>query len=1791
MAPGLRELHRMERFYTNTLANAKQFMTDYDSEQHSGQLEGWKQRVDGLFQKFEANRLAIELLEEDQDEDAKGGDDDAKSVADEKHRVIHQRFELDYVLVSSFIANEIRKLALATPSNPPPQVAGQSRVKLPEVKLPTFDGTISEWITFRDSFKSLIDSNQQLTPFDKFSYLVASLTKDAKKVVESIELSAANYPVAWQLLEKRFENKKLILKTYLDALFAIDPMKRESYESLMRLVDDFERNLSMIDKMGVPTGGWSVLLAHMLCSRLDPSTLKQWESHYRSTDVPEYKDIIAFLQGHLSVLQSLPPSKSHSSESNKPDQQRPSKSKINTVHAVTSPATSSCPFCSKSSHSPFKCEFFQGLAVSQRFDLVKKKNLCINCFSPSHMLRSCSSSSCRVCNQKHHTMLHQSPNDRSTTPSKPTTPPVSRSSLVPPENPPASPNQSASQSQPTLSSSLENPKPSSSGTSLVSTTVVDAPRSAPATVLLQTAIVKVFSTNGHIQWARALLDPASQLNLITESLVQRSKLHRYQCHQEIGGVGNSAIVSSHAVLIQIGSHCTDFSVEQRCHILKKITRDLPSRSLDASAWTLPSNIILADPKFHEPGPIDLLLGMELYYDLLLEGFTKLGPEKPILQNTVFGWVASGKIGSSLPDRTPTVAHVCSKQPLDELISRFWEIESCWSPSTQSIEEAACEDHFAAHTFRDDSGRFVVTLPKQPSVLAQLGSSKEIATKRFLALERRHDDNPKLKEAYTAFIEEYHQLGHMRELDCSGTSSPAALSYYLPHHGVEKADSTTTKLRVVFDASCRTDSGVSLNQALMVGAVVQDDLFAIHLRFRMHRIAIIADIEKMYRQIRIHPSDYPLQRILWRSSSSEPLRTFELVTVTYGTASAPFLATRCLKELSIQGADNYPHASLVLGKDFYVDDMLTGVDNEEDGTELSSQLQELLQSAGFSLRKWASNSPAVLSNIPAKNRDERSVFALDSLSSPIKTLGILWNPSTDTYSYAVPEWSKEAVITRRVVASDTAKLFLPLGLLGPVVVLAKIFIQYLWQTTVSWDEPLTLEQQQYWSEFRDSLEDITSISIPRWAAFAHNPVVVELHGFCDASEKAYGACLYIRTVSSDGTISARLLAAKSKVAPTGKSKKQTTLTLPRLELSSALLLAHLYHKVTESVELKTKSFFWTDSMIALCQIRSPPARWKTFVANRVSEIQRLTVGGTWAHVPGAENPADIISRGMSPAQLKDTPAWWNGCQWLSQPSRFWPPINRPIPEDLPSTELEERSVSLPVQATQSSEIFECRSSFSSLVRVVAFLHRFRHNSSPRNRTARKGGPLSTLELNNATKTLVKLAQQEAFGADILAITSKGQVSSNSALKSLAPILVDGILRVGGRLRHAAISEDRKHPMILPARHTLTERILVHYHLKNLHAGPQLLVACVREKYWPLRIRNLARKVVHSCVNCFRCKPTNLEQLMGDLPPERVTPTLPFLNTGVDLCGPFQFRKLPRAPPVKCYVAIFVCLVTKAAHVELVYDLSTAAFLAALQRFVARRGRPGLIQCDNATNFKGAAKELAQLRKQFYDQQHQAEVISTCADDGTEFRFIPPRSPNFGGLWEAAVKSFKKHLRATIGNSVLSQDEFVTLLARIEACLNSRPLTALSADPNDLEVLTPGHFLVHRPLTAFPEPNLSEVPRNRLDRWQTNQELLRRVWKRWTIDYLSGLHPRTKWTQQRNNIEIGTLVLVKEDNLPPLKWRYGRIIRVCRGTDNNIRVVVVRTADGEYTRSISKICVLPVRQPALNDAGSINPNSED
>jgi len=404
--------------------------------------------------------------------------------------------------------------------------------------------------------------------------------------------------------------------------------------------------------------------------------------------------------------------------------------------------------------------------------------------------------------------------------------------------------------------------------------------------------------------------------------------------------------------------------------------------------------------------------------------------------------------------------------------------------------------------------------------------------------------------------------------------------------------------------------------------------------------------------------------------------------------------------------------------------------------------------------------------------------------------------------------------------------------------------------------------------------------------------------------------------------------------------------------------------------------------------------------------------------------------------------------------------------------------------------------------------------------------------------------------------------------------DNIIRVGGRLQNSPLSLGERHCIVLPSKHIVTFMIINYYHLKFLHVGSNNLLYHVRRKFWPLNGRNLTRKVVHNCTICFKNKPILTSQIMGNLPKERVTPTFPFNNCGVDFCGPFyiKFKNQRKGVLNKIYVSVFVCLVTKAIHLDFVSDLTSKAFIACLKRFFGRRGKSANMFSDNGKTFVGTNVELKKLYKIIKSDE---SLISYFNDEHIEWHFIPPKSPNFGGLWESCVKSFKFHLRRVAGNANLTLEEFLTLLIEIEAVLNSRPLTPLTPDFDNFETLSPGHFLIGRPVTSIVEPQLIDVRENRLTRWQRVSWLSQHIWRLWKRNYLNNLQQRQKWKFSKDNVEIGSLVVIKNDTLPGTKWLTGRIVDVFYGDDDKIRVVNLKLPDGKIIRrNVRQIGLLPV-----------------
>lgn len=445
-------------------------------------------------------------------------------------------------------------------------------------------------------------------------------------------------------------------------------------------------------------------------------------------------------------------------------------------------------------------------------------------------------------------------------------------------------------------------------------------------------------------------------------------------------------------------------------------------------------------------------------------------------------------------------------------------------------------------------------------------------------------------------------------------------------------------------------------------------------------------------------------------------------------------------------------------------------------------------------------------------------------------------------------------------------------------------------------------------------------------------------------------------------------------------------------------------------------------------------------------------------------------------------------------------------------------------------------------------------------------------------LIKNEQEKYFNQELECL--KNGKCVKGSLQSLHPFIDGmGFLRVGGRLHHSDIPYAQKHQIFLPKNSHVTNCIIISEHERLLHAGSKLLLSNLNQKYWITNGLLYVKKIIHKCIVCFRQKATASKQLMGSLPAGRVTAmSRPFEMVGVDFAGPINVKlsRVRRSVTGKGYICVFVCFATKAVHLELASDLTADSYLACLRRFISRRGLPKEIYSDNASNFKGARNQLTELYKLQSSQDHQSKVHHFTSQKGIDFHFIPSYSPTFGGLWEAAVKSTKYHLKRVLQSQLLTYEQISTVLIEIECVLNSRPLIPLSSsDVNDYSYLTPGHFLIGNALTMYPEYNVQDVPSNRLKYWQLCTQIKQSFWKLWYKNYLNTLQNRPKWLNVSPNVKIGTLVILKEDNIPIMDWPMARIVNVFPGHDGHVRAVEVKTSNGKrHKRSILKICVLPI-----------------
>ena len=1687
-------------------------------------------------------------------------EDDFPSEAYRLSRTKTRAYYYECISLSKQISRQPDSAPIASTSNSfsGGNITVESRMSdnLPKINIPIFEGNILDWPKWRDTYVSVIHSNEQLSLTHKFHYLSTSLRGLASNVINHIKIQADSYGLAWTALTEAFDNKRMLANAYLNQILSFKPLSgKPTVDSLKSFMNKISDNIATFKLLNIPDEG-DFLLFYLAVRCLDASTREQFEVANKHVAFPTFDLLNKFIKDRCLALQF-----SQCISSTSVDQDIPGKRDVkpikpsfkafvakdqnftNKYSASNQNNTKRCFICQSNIHPLRECPVFKSASVEKRHDFIKNWKGCRNCLANNHSTHHCESTwRCKECSGKHNSLLHFPK-------------PVGVNNY----------------GQQNVDENVHQPSTSFAGTlSAVSNKHLTPtePR-----VILGTIIAEFKNIQGQFVSFRGLVDCGSEHSFITIKCVNKLGLTFEPTSKTISGIGETIFegakgrVSCH--MRPKNQSASIFNFE--AIVVRNITGYLPSINVPAICATKFSKYDLADPHFWRPGPIDFLLGADLYANVISGGPITIEQHLPKMFPSIFGNIIMGPIidqGSSNPYINSLLV-TKSNDDLNENLSKFWELEEVpCSKQVLAPEEEWCENHFIETHRRSATGQYVIQLPFKSDV-PDLRESGHTALKRFHNLEFKLKKNENLYSQYRDFMIEYVQLDHM-----SPTISNS--SYIIPHHAVTKEDRNKIKLRVVFDASAKTREG-SLNEFLHAGPKLQNDIRNILLNWRTHAVVIVADIVKMYRQIIVNEKDRCFQHIYWRDDPSDALQKFELKTLTYGMTCSPWLALRVLKQLIKDEGSPYPNASNIITHDIFIDDVVSGAKTVTEALKFQSELIDLLNKGGFELKKWASNNKKVLEKVNDNNNSSEPISFIHETEPTLKILGLIWFPDEDCFSYRI-KIEQPLIFTKRRILSLVASLYDPLCFLAPTTILMKHFIQLLWKANVGWDDTIPSEIQKSWIQIIHELPLLSKLRIPRFVCDNHPSTSYQLIGFADASSKAYCATIYIRIIQSD-KISVHLLTSKTRLAPV------KTVSIPRLELCGVVLLAKLYKSLTFFINRLDKSvlnpIFFTDSSVVLGWLNTLPCNLKVFVANRVSEVLDLTAFSSWRHVSTKQNPSDIASRGMLPSQILSSDLWWKGPSWLELPEKQWPKslidLNIDLPEMKgPQISLHSTSYSCLVDTAWMNRF----SNYFTLIRVSSRIMRMFHNY--KNPHSKITGEIKQNEFHSSLMRLIKLIQQQYFG-------HRNQPCYESTIikYSSLDIFIDdvGILRVGGRLRHAPLPLNQKHPILLPKKCHFSKLLVDMYHYTYMHPGRLFLQGIIQLKYWIPGLRTLIQERLFHCITCYKHKAKTHEVKMGDLPSYRFFYGNAFVHVGTDFAGPIMLRESLRrkSPLSKGYLCLFVCLSTKALHLELVTNLTTECFLAAFNRFVARRGLPTAIYSDNGKTYVGAANKMKEFWEWYQATSTLDTIVKHSSKVGVQWHFMPAYSPNFSGMAEAGVKSTKTLLRKVVGDACLSYEEAFTLLHKIEAILNSRPLGPLSADPTENNYLSPGHFLIGRPLVANPEPSVLNMRENTLSRWQLVQRMSEHFWNKWRIEYLSTLQNRVKWHKYRPNhpeLKVDDIVLIKEDNVPPLRWPMGRIVEVHPGKDNHVRVATIQTASSTFKRPIRKLIPLhPVSIPSF------------
>ena len=1709
------------------------------------------------------NAEITELMNDNEDEEAADKEMDEILVYKEKLSCCMQSIQEELEKAKDTTLNrsdsQSSLLSLGSISSLSSQSAKKLNVKLPKLELRKFNGKVHEWQEFWDGFCSAIHENEDLAGTDKFKYLKSFLEGPARAVIAGMRMTDKEYPVAVELLKKRYAKPNMIQRAHMNELISLQPVFSEkNVIKLRQFHDEIETHFRGLEAIGVKKSSYSSFIVPILLDKL-PESLRISMIRTQEKDQMEWKldDLISALESEVSIRESHVPLVLSSRNARNEAEgfgigARPKTSGKGTANTLLTNGKKRCVFCLDEEHLAENCSKI--MDAGKRKAILRKFAKCFVCLNSGHRAIDCRSRiNCSECKGRHH---------------------VSICLKVPNQSPLGEP--ITKEAQTSLSTPPLKPQANS---------CVGNVQCGTEKVALQTALARVDGKLG--SKVRVLFDTGSHKSFITNKAVNSLGLRPVKQETlgiKVFGKTEVDVEVKDVVELSLTSLSGGKSVRIQCYTIDDIANiECVNMSEVKQTYQHLKTVYFSDfCGSQRELQVDVLIGANFLWQFQEGESIRGGPEEPVAVKTTLGWTLSGPLrGGKLTNvSTSNVNFVLSqakhdKHRLEESVHRLWDLDSLGIREKDEVHENLIDNI----SFTGE--RYQVGLPWKVGH-GDLPSNYDISLHRLGNQLKKLKKDPQTFEKYNEIILDQEKAGIVEKVSELESSDKV---HYLAHQAVIREEAETTKVRIVFDASCKVrKSEVSLNDCLHVGPPMTPLIFNILLRFRENKIALVGDIEKAFLNIEVIPKDRDCLRFLWVDDihSEDPkIFVYRFTRVVFGVNSSPFILNAVLRHHIESYQEIDPGFVTRMKEGFYVDDLVSGCNNLEEAYALYQNATVRLQEGGFRLRKFKTNNNELMSKIQEHEREndteigqvvsEQCSFAKETLGQlkeakhKTKVLGVTWDTSKDILEFDLRRMLKNSneKVTKRSILSILASLFDPQGIISPIAVTAKVLFQDLCVQKLGWDEPLPEEKLSIWKKWVHGLEEVGTISIPRCVYDEGREEIIscQLHGFGDASLKAYSAVIYMVYETPRG-IFTRLLCSKTRVAPL------KSLSIPRLELMSARILSVLMETVKSALSSQVKvdcTRYWLDSKTALYWIFNN-GTWKQFVQHRVNEILGLSKKEEWGHVSGVENPADLGSRGVTPEQLKESKLWWEGPQWLREGENNWPKLLCGASSVEVETE-RRKVVMMSVVAEERPRLSNVldinrHSTLKKLLRVTAIVIRFIANlKSKKERRDIDLGPLSVSEIEYAEKLWIKDCQLGMQESPDFKKTSKNLDIKNR----------NGILVCYGRLENSDLEDQARFPIILPKDHKFTELVIRDCHSLVKHCKVRATLAEVRSRFWITRGRQYVKKVLTDCFVCKRLEGTAFPvPAYAPLPEFRVTQSLPFANIGIDFAGPIYYKT--KEGMMKSYIALFTCSVTRAVHLELTKDLTTSTFICSLRRFCARRGIPSIIVTDNAKTFKAAAKFLEKLNKdRMFSDFLEAKRI--------KWKFNLERAPWWGGHFERMVGEVKRCLRKTVGNAKLSLDELSTLLTEIENTLNARPLT-YQGEEFDAEVLTPYHLMYGHRLSSLSHGIDSSVDHDfecdsssLTKRFLYLTRKLNHFWRRWRREYLAGLRETHRLqSQDKSSVNVGDIVVVHEDNTKRGLWKIAVIEGLIIGKDGVVRGARVRRAG----RGKSEVVCRPIQK---------------